>query len=97
MRWRAPYADPVLLPTAVALNGLGLAMISRLDIAYRKLEQTEYIVGFQAGGLDFHWRNFVLRGAVLYPRLPPAAPLGHLVYVAGYCLPGFAFYPRLGA
>lgn len=47
VRWRAPYADPVLLPTAVALNGLGLAMISRLDIAYRKLEQTEYIVGFK--------------------------------------------------
>ncbi|MCW2901600.1 MAG: cell cycle protein [Streptosporangiaceae bacterium] len=27
-----PYADPVLLPLAVALNGIGLAMIYRLDL-----------------------------------------------------------------
>jgi cell division protein FtsW (lipid II flippase) len=33
VRWRARYADPVMLPIATALNGLGLAVIHRLDLA----------------------------------------------------------------
>ncbi|HEY5516254.1 MAG TPA: FtsW/RodA/SpoVE family cell cycle protein [Pengzhenrongella sp.] len=34
LRVRAPYADQVILPVALALNGIGLAMIYRIDLAH---------------------------------------------------------------
>lgn len=38
MHLLAPYADPVILPISVALTGIGLAMIYRLDMSYELLE-----------------------------------------------------------
>ncbi len=39
VRVTAPYADPVLLPVVAALNGLGLAVIHRLDLAYEAADK----------------------------------------------------------
>ena len=44
VRWRAPFADPVILPIVVALNGIGLAMIYRLDLAEGSTFATRQLV-----------------------------------------------------
>lgn len=40
----APYADPVILPLAIALNGIGLTMIYRLDFSYKALGLDGFVV-----------------------------------------------------
>ena len=62
LRWRAPFADPVMLPLVVTLNGIGLAMIYRIDFA---LEARGLASGFSARQLMWTAVGTVLAAAVL--------------------------------
>ncbi len=55
----APYADPVLLPLVAALNGLGLAVLYRLDITYEALDFDQHTFARQ----QLIWMTL---GAVLF-------------------------------
>lgn len=63
MHWLAPWADPVVLPVAVALSGIGLAMIYRLDMSYAQLnalgQDPPYVL------VGFRQLMFVAVGVVL--------------------------------
>ncbi len=58
VRWLAPDGDPFVLPIATMINGLGITMIHRLDLA-------EGIVGWQATGIrQMAWTAVALLGCV---------------------------------
>ena len=62
LRFRAPYADPVILPAAVALNGIGLAMIHRIDLAETAAGE---VSSFATRQLAWTALGVVLAGVVL--------------------------------
>jgi cell division protein FtsW (lipid II flippase) len=61
VRKAAPYADPVLLPVVAALNGLGLAVIRRLDLASGHEFARQQLVWMTIGVLLFIGTLVVLR------------------------------------
>lgn len=54
LRLKAKYADPVILPVVVALNGIGLAVIHRLDITF----------GDSAAPRQWVWTSFAVITAI---------------------------------
>ena len=109
VRFFAPYADPVLLPVAVALNGLGLAMIYRIDLASRTSLSSKQLMWTTLGVLLFAGVLVFLKDhrrlqaytytcgflAVLLLVLPLAPGLGTEIHGARIWihLGGFSFQP----
>jgi cell division protein FtsW (lipid II flippase) len=53
VRWRAPYADPILLPATFALLGLGLAELHRLSLGIEDLDLTAQFIAVGLGLAGF--------------------------------------------
>jgi cell division protein FtsW (lipid II flippase) len=62
VRWRAPYADPVILPVTVLLNGVGLAMIYRLALRYQEVGANP---GYAIAPKQLAWTVLGVAAAVL--------------------------------
>ena len=61
VRYTARYADPVLLPVVTALNGLGLAMIYRIDLASRTSLSSKQLMWTTLGVAVFALVLFLLK------------------------------------
>ncbi len=88
--WRLPYADPLLLPVVILLNGIGLSMIYRLDQAD----------GLHSAELQFVWLglSFVAFAVVVFAlgdhrRLQRYT---YLWFVAGFALLLAPLLPVIG-
>jgi len=81
VRLVAPYADPVLLPLVAALNGLGLAVIRRLDLAYESIGRDNH--GFAQQQLVWMTLGVVLFAATMV-LLRDHRMLQRFTYTSGF-------------
>lgn len=96
VRLVAPYADPVLLPVVAALNGLGLAVIHRLDLAYETDGRSSTPSGFAQqqlvwmtlGVVLFVGTLILLRDHRVLQRFTYTSGLGAIVLLLLPLLPG---------
>jgi cell division protein FtsW (lipid II flippase) len=88
VRMVAPYADPVLLPIVAALNGLGLAMIHRLDLALTTHFARQQLVWMTIGVALFVGTLIVLRDHRTLQRFTYTCGLAAIVLLLLPMAPG---------
>ena len=92
VRLMAPYADPVLLPVVAALNGLGLAVIHRLDLAAGLSDDTgsfarQQLTWMTVGVVGFVATLVVIRDHRILQRFTYTAGLSAIVLLLLPMLP----------
>ena len=86
--WRASYADPILVPIAVLLNGIGLAMIYRIDNALETRAATSQLMWMTLGTLLAALVIVFLRDHRLLRRYTYTAGLAALILLLLPLIPG---------
>ncbi len=91
LRLRASNADPLILPIAIALNGLGIAEIYRLDIAALANQQTEIF-----GEKQVIWSLVAMAlAAAVILYVPNHLVLRRYVFISGVVGLGLLLAPML--
>ncbi len=93
VRLTAPYADPVLLPVVAALNGLGLAVIHRLDLAYEAADRKhdyaqQQLIWMTLGVLLFVLALVILRDHRVLQRFTYTSGLAAILLLLLPMMPG---------
>ncbi|MDN4161196.1 FtsW/RodA/SpoVE family cell cycle protein [Nocardioides abyssi] len=88
IRFVAPYADPVLLPVVAALNGLGLAVIHRLDLADGTTFARQQLTWMTLGVVLFVGTLVVLRDHRVLTRFTYTSGLAAIVLLLLPLVPG---------
>ncbi|MGI8524319.1 MAG: FtsW/RodA/SpoVE family cell cycle protein [Nocardioides sp.] len=88
VRLVAPYADPVLLPVVAALNGLGLAIIHRVDLGAGQHFAPKQLVWMSVGVGLFVITLIVLRDHRVLQRFTYTSGLAAIVLLLMPLLPG---------
>jgi cell division protein FtsW (lipid II flippase) len=88
VRFVAPYADPVLLPVVAALNGLGLAIIYRLDLSLDTTYARQQLTWMTLGVLLFVLTLVVVRDHRVLQRFTYTSGLAAIVLLLLPLVPG---------
>jgi cell division protein FtsW (lipid II flippase) len=88
VRMVAPYADPVLLPVVAALNGLGLALIHRIDLAKGYSFARQQLTWMTLGVILFVATLVLLRDHRMLQRFTYTSGLGAILLLLMPMAPG---------
>lgn len=88
VRLVAPYADPVLLPVVAALNGLGLAVIHRIDLAVGASDASRQLMWMSLGVALFIGTLYLVRDHRVLGRYTYTFGLVAIVLLLLPMLPG---------